>query len=108
MKTNNLARHGDLSFRAIEKIEGDAIKHDGSFVLALGEHTGHKHVITTEKPQDMEIFRAKDGRYIIRLASKGTLTHEEHKPIEFEAGIYEMRQEREFDYALGETRKVID
>lgn len=105
---NNIYRHGDISFQPISKVEGQKVKHNGSFVLALGEHTGHKHVITTPSISDMEVFRDSMGGIYLRLKEDGTITHEEHRPIKIKKGTYKMFQEKEFDYALGETRKVLD
>lgn len=105
----NIYRHGDLSFHPInEELKGELVKHNGSFVLALGEHTGHKHVITVPRLDDMEIFKTPEGGYYMRLKTEGTITHEEHRPVKIAPGTYKMVHEREFDYALGETRKVID
>ena len=109
MKTNNLGRHGDLNFRAVEKIEGEKVEvKNNKFVLALGEHTGHKHVLTMPDLEDYEIYKTKDGGYILNLKKPGVLTHQEHKPITFEPGLYKMGTEREFDYALNEVRAVQD
>ena len=101
-------RHGDLIFKPVSDIKGEKIAHDGSFVLALGEHTGHKHVLTVPSVDDMEIFRTPDGGIYMRLKAEGTVTHEEHRPVKMKPDTYSMGQEREFEYALGETVKVID
>lgn len=108
MKTNNIARHGDLSFRATEKIEGELQEHNGSFVLAIGEHTNHKHIMTVPNIKDMDVYKLADGSMILQLRKEGKLTHEEHKEITFAPGIYKMGFEQEFDYFLNETRRVID
>lgn len=104
----NIYRHGDLSFHPVQKIEGEIIKHSGSHILARGEHTGHKHVIKVPKIDDMEIFKTPDGGLYMRLKVEGTVTHEEHRAIKIAPGTYKMNSEREFDYALSETRKVLD
>ena len=109
MKTDNLGRHGDLNFRAVDKAEGRKVElKEGKFVLALGEHTGHKHVISVPRMEDMDIYEGADGGYFLVLRSEGTLTHEEHKPITFAPGTYKMGTEREFDYMLAQVRKVQD
>lgn len=104
----NNYRHGDINLQSVEKIEGEIVKNSGSFVLAEGETTGHKHVITTENPNDLEILQTKDGRYFFNIKSGGTVTHEEHNPINIAPGKYEMKREREYDYFTQATRKVID
>ena len=108
MKTNNIARHGDLSFRSVDKIEGEKLEHGGSFVLAVGEHTNHKHVITVPDIKDMDVYKLADGSMILTLRKEGVLKHEEHKEIVFAPGTYKVGFEREHDYFLGETRRVQD
>lgn len=106
MKNNY--RHGDINLQQVDKLEGEIIKHNGSFVLAEGETTGHKHVITVENPNDLEILQTKDGRYYFNLKSEGKVSHEEHKTLKIKPGIYEMKREREFDYFGMSVRRVID
>lgn len=102
---NNTFRHGDLFFKQVQEAKGEEIRHDGSFVLAEGETTGHKHVLTAER---MVIRKSSDGRFYLCLGSIGTITHEEHKSITLPAGIYEMGNEREKDWFSLSVRQVID
>ena len=102
---NTTYRHGDLFFKQVQKVEGKEVKHNGSFVLAEGETTGHKHLLTAER---MEIRQAENGRFYLSLDSEGKITHEEHKTIVLPPGLYEMGNEREKDWFSGATRKVID
>ena len=102
-------RHGDICFHPVTKIEGKVIKHDGSFVVGLGETTGHKHILTVSRPEDLIIRQDAKGDYYFELLSVGKLTHEEHKVIEVPAGIYHKFQEEEVDwFAQGIVRKVLD
>lgn len=111
MKTSTIARHGDLNFRRLEKLPKRLKKKQGenSFVLALGEHTGHSHVITKDREEtSLEVFE-KDGKTYLSISyGSATITHEEHKPITFSPGIYEMGFEREYDYFMEEIKQVID
>lgn len=102
-----MKRHGDLSFHKADAFSGDKITHNGSFVLAVGEHTNHKHVIT-KKAGTLELYKNTDGSIYIVLDGTAVITHEEHKPIELTTGTYVMRHEREFDYMLGEVARVQD
>lgn len=106
MKTQHY-RHGDLTLHPCKEIQGKEVKHSGSFVLAEGETTGHKHTIVAEKPGDLVINQDKNG-YYITLLSKGTITHEEHNTIHVEPGTYRMYNEREMDWFSKSVRKVID
>ena len=101
---------GDVPFAPFTgKITGEIIKHSGSVVLALGEQTGHKHVITVPKIDDMEARRLPDGGWILTLKSEGTVTHEEHGQIIVAPGVYRVGKERELDhFANSVIRKVVD
>lgn len=102
-------RHGDICFHNVEKSEGEIIKHDGSFIVGYGETTGHKHVLTVEKPSDLVIRKDDKGNFYFELLAKGKLLHEEHKTIELPKGIYRKFQEEEVDhFANSVTRKVLD
>lgn len=99
-------RHGDVIISEAEgKFEGKTIKHNGSFVLAYGETTGHKHLLTCER---MTIKQAENGRYFLSLEVEGKLSHEEHKTLTIPAGDYLVGNEREFDWFQKVSRKVVD
>lgn len=100
---------GDVTFREFNGTLPNAkIAHSGSFVLALGETTGHKHVITVEKPEQMEVRRLASGQHVIVLTAPGTVTHEEHEKIIVPPGTYRVGGERERDHFANMTRQVID
>ncbi len=102
-------RTGDISFHPVEKVEGKVIKHNGTFVYGLGETTGHKHVITVDRVEDLIIKQDVKGDYYFELLSEGKLKHEEHKTVVLPPGIYKKHQEEEVDHFAGSlTRKVID
>lgn len=100
-------RHGDINFAKSNKVDGQKVKHNGSFVFGLGETTGHKHIITVAKPSDMEIYETPIGRIFV-LKSEGKLSHEEHQTITIPAGTYKQVQEIEKDWFQMTTRKVLD
>lgn len=101
-------RHGDVGLFPLSSLpKGKVEKHNGSFVLALGETTGHKHVITVEREDAMTIVTTDEGRFI-ELKMPGTLTHEEHGTITVEPGIYFQVAEREMDWFGLSVKKVID
>ena len=108
-KNNSGFRHGDLSFHPLERLpEGlKRVEYDGSFVLAYGEHTGHKHVITSPKG-GLNIFQDVQGRYVLEARKPATITHEEHSAITLIPGIYQQEQEQERDPFLERIRKVSD
>jgi len=102
-------RHGDINLHPIKKVDGEIVQHNGSFVLGLGETTGHRHVLTVNRPEDLVITKDDKGNYFFELKSEGKLTHEEHKTLIIPPGIYTKFQEEEVDhFANSITRKVID
>lgn len=102
-------RHGDVNMIPQDKMEGEVVKHNGSFVLALGETTGHKHLLTVIKPSDLVIKQDKEGSYYFQLKSDGEISHEEHKTLTIKKGIYKKVIEREVDhFADSIIRQVID
>lgn len=88
-------------------VKGERVEHDGSFVLALGEATGHHHRITVADPLDMEIVKVEGG-YILNLKSEGTIEHQEHLPIKLAPGKYRTGHEREKDWFSLAVRRVVD
>jgi hypothetical protein len=104
----NIYRHGDISLHPTKEVKGERVKHNGAFVLAEGETTGHKHVLRVPNVDDMEIFKTPEGGYYMRLKSEGTITHEEHRKVVVAPGTYKMVNEREYDWFGKATRKVQD
>ena len=102
-------RQGDIIIKQIEELPKNlkVVSKENQFILAEGEQTGHKHTLVAE-PQTMEILQDESGRYYIKLSNAATLTHQEHKIITLPEGIYEVGNEREYDYFLEEIRKVQD
>lgn len=103
----NTYRHGDLAFEPVKEIKGSEVKFNNSFVLAYGEHSGHKHVITKVRGE-LKIFKDSSGQYCIDVEDEAKITHEEHKTITIKKGIYKINNEREYDYFSLEINKVID
>lgn len=100
---------GDIPFFPhTGEIKGNKVEHTGSIVLALGEKTGHKHVISTVNPNDLQAWKQLEGGWIITLKTEGTLVHNQHGTLTIAPGTYRIGQEREHDYFSEVTRKVID
>lgn len=104
-----IRRHGDLPIYPVEKLpKGKEIKHSGSFVLAEGTTTGHKHLLSVKKPSNLTIYEVEKELHAISLKTKGMLSHEEHKTIMLEPGLYVIGREQEFDHFSQAVQKVID
>lgn len=101
------SRHGDVVLHPTKEVGGEIIKHDGSFILALGEATGHHHKIAVANPVDMEIRETAAG-YILVLKAEGSLTHQEHGTLIVAPGMYHVGREREYDHFFHSVRRVVD
>lgn len=93
MIVNKQAHQGDVYIKACKLPENcksvDAEK-DGKVILALGEQTGHHHRFEQD---NVQMFHANDNsgrRFIVISENPATLYHEEHAPIEFAPGTYEI------------------
>ena len=107
----NYYRHGDISFHPITILPPKLKKLpiiEGKFICALGEATGHKHLLKEREAGSFEIYQDTQGRYVLDIKKPVELSHEEHKTITIERGIYIQEQEREYDYAAEAMKKVID
>ena len=105
----NIYRQGDILIKPIKKLPDNlkVICEESQFVLAEGEQTGHKHLLTAES-QTMVILQDTNGNFYLKFGNPVDLTHQEHKTITILPGLYEVGNEREFDYFLGEISRVTD
>jgi hypothetical protein len=113
---HDLFAQGDLLIeRVIDvPVSGDVLPaaEDGAFVLAEGEHTGHRHAIF----DNIMFFRddglardIPDGLYIGHVKVENAdakVLHEEHSAISLPRGTYRVRRQRELDPR--EARLVAD
>jgi|SRR5579863_2106556 len=76
----------------------------GYYVIALGEATGHSHVIDGE----VEVYEDGNGTLWIRALEQTQQTHEEHGPVTLGPGIYEVYIVREYFPFEEEMRRVAD
>lgn len=135
----NFYRQGDVSLHplntginTVSAIPDTAKKqkHKGQFVLAYGEHTGHKHVLTIEREKDMVVWEDIIGNIFIELKKIAVLSHglhheeqgvmvapvgvpretgiDRHDNFEINPGIYKVEIEKKYNPALKKLEKVID
>ena len=83
------------------------IKDKRGVVLAEGEHTGHYHGIDSGA---IELLEAPDGtRFFVNSSNEPvTVTHQEHKPVTIDPGIWQVGQVREYDWFQQMERTVVD
>lgn len=104
----NIYRHGDILLKRIKTLpQGDEVKTKGQYILAYGEVTGHKHVMTVEKPEHLKVLD-NDGGIFIELTEPATVTHEEHNTITVEPGYFEVIHEQHRDPFMGSITRVLD
>jgi hypothetical protein len=97
-------RHGDVLLTQVTGIAVPAkkVKLGKQSILADGEVTGHRHVITAEKVADWVLGL---HRYV-QISTPGVLDHPEHGKINVPAGTYEVTIQRV--YTPEENRRVAD
>lgn len=106
MNTNQ-RQQGDVLFHKVSSVPGGARKvkhHNGKYVLAEGEVTGHAHVVPQ---QECELYE-KDGVLFMSVPKSATVTHEEHHPVTIDDGVWEVAGVVEVDPFEDETRRVAD
>lgn len=116
--TNIPIRHGDVNLISIAKLPKNLkeIKHNGEFVLAFGETTGHKHTLVVDRPELLKILEDEQGRRYIQLLAPAKLYHgtdskgsgAEHRVLTIPAGIHFQVPEQEKDLFSLAVRKVVD
>ena len=100
-------RHGDISFHSIKKLP-DNLKKTNNPILAYGEATGHHHKLVKEYEAQFDVLEDNVGNKYLQINSPTQLTHQEHKTITIEKGMYFISNEREYDYFALEAKKVVD
>ena len=82
-------RQGGRGFRRDERT-----RVDGRLILAYGEASGHAHAIGCPTA---ELFDSSDDRRFLRTPEPARLEHEEHDPIDLDAGWYEVIRQRQYE-----------
>ena len=93
--------HGDIDIKPVSKIPRGS-KIIGKTV-AEGETTGHKHSLKGSA----QVLEYAGERYI-QVLEPAQITHQEHKPIELNPGVYKIEIEKEYSWFTEEIRKVRD
>ena len=92
---------GDIHFTRIDTIPVGATKKVGK-IVAEGESTGHAHRFMDT--DTIELYKY-EKRLFVRVLAPATIIHDEHNPIPFEKGDYEIKRQRE--YQSGNMVKII-
>lgn len=104
-----VVRHGDLLFKTIEQLpakSGMTLQKDA--VLALGEATGHKHILVGNAQIYNQVEADGTETKYLQVNEESVINHEEHKTVTLPKSNYVMVQEREFDVFTDMGRDVYD
>jgi hypothetical protein len=107
----NFYRHGDVSLHPIKSIPDGLKKIDVRaevpYTIRHGE-TGHRHVITADRPNMIELFQDENGMHYMKVMEPVKLSHEEHEVLTIEPGIYIQKQEVEYNPFTENLNQVVD
>lgn len=100
-----LYRQGDFLFIPVpDAPKGKKVKREGGrIIVGRGEVTGHHHAVAMP---EVKMIEATDMRRYLVSDKAFQVTHEEHAAVSLPAGVYEVRQQRQ--YVRGEIRRVAD
>lgn len=94
-------RQGDVYMIKVDSLpKGMKLKKDN--VLVYGETTGHAHRLNTTA---LSVYESGDDMFV-DLDKPTELTHEEHKTIQVDKGLWKVVRQRE--YSPAENRRVLD
>ena len=121
---------GDLNFRKVGSVPEGAKditlslndNERGGLCLALGEASGHAHVLVKEKESSIKIMEQNGRRYLVIEGKPVMLLHgtfvapqkikeveaDRHEGLIIHAGIYEQGFELGYDPFLRMKKKVVD
>ena len=106
-----MVRQGDVLLVPVETAPEDArpVSSDGgAVVLALGEATGHAHVIRNERATLVAAKGAAEVFLVVRGQTPVTLSHEEHHALPVAPGAYRVVRQREYEPGPLASRLVAD
>lgn len=101
-------QQGDVVARKIEALPEGAKRvrtRAGSYVLAEGEATGHAHRIA--RVAGLAVYEL-GGLLYVETETEVAQTHEEHAPVTYAPGVWEVGRVREKDWLADAVRTVAD
>jgi len=99
---------GDLLFVPVPCVPAGQplVVEDGRYILARGEATGHHHSVAVT-PRVRAVVTAVGVTYLT-IEELTEVQHQEHGSVLLEAGAWEVRRQREYDWDEEEIRNVAD
>jgi hypothetical protein len=111
MQPGDYALHGDVIVKAISELpEGfDSMSKEPMSAMAYGEQTGHVHQLDLANAAnfDLRVDPVTKKRWL-KLVTPTMLRHQEHSPIIFPSGLYEIDVQKEYDPFSKKLREVAD
>lgn len=107
MKQFQQFQQGDVLIERVESVPHEATPvqpGQRGHVLAEGEATGHAHTV----PAAHATMTRLGAKLFLTVTAPTVITHEEHKPVSLEPGIWEIGRVREWDYLAQMARTVAD
>ena len=101
-------RQGDILFEKVGVLSTEELQKLETKTVALGEITGHHHSF---QKQDQVLLYKKPEEDLPSLAiveAPSTLTHQEHKPITFQKGVYKIKREQSYNPFLKQIQRSMD
>ena len=95
-------RQGDVLLDQVDDLPAgpqaptDVAPDEGRVILAYGEVTGHYHAVPATAGELLEVAAADRVDRYLRVRSRTRLTHQEHRPIDLEPGVYRVRIQSEY------------
>lgn len=110
---HSFGRHGEIILKKVNKLPKNAkLKEKGNNLVIGHSETGHHHVMTLPKNNEVKIYELPNGEAYVQLPVNGTLKHEKtreaHAPQVFEKGTYIRIIRKSYSYADRAMRRVID
>lgn len=104
---NKPFHHGDIDFEPLKKIPKVAklLTATKQYTVALGSNSGHAHMLGSDV--EFEVYELGE-RTFYDLPAPAKISHEEHLTFDVPAGMYEQKQEQEYEPWSKQVRKVVD
>ena len=103
-------QQGDVLLQEVTGVPPGATRMpaEGRVVVALGEKTGHSHVIKSDQAGLWGLTRNGVTELYLEVKAPVTIVHDEHKPLPIPPGIYLVGRVKEFDYFIQMKRRIED
>lgn len=111
---NDLIRHGENLFLRVKALPKEAkLVEEGNNLIVAHSESGHNHTLTIPNVKEavIKIFEF-EGQTYLDVPLEAKLQHqkkyEKHADLQMKPGIWKKITQRNFSYAEGVSKKVID